>query len=322
MSPTVLAIDDSPSVLSLLEVRLRPERVQLLTASNGAEGYTLAVDRQPDLILLDVDMPDESGLELCRRFKEDPRTAMIPVIFLTASSDVTTKVGCFDIGAIDYVTKSAHPAELRARVRSALRLKRFHDMLAERASVDAMTGLHNRSYFDDRLESEIAAAERYGRRTSLVLIDLDRFKALNDTYGHPFGDEVLQRIAETISAETRSCDAACRYGGEELALILTETKAADAWIVAEHLRNKIRALRFIVRGIRVLVTASLGVAEALDVAEREGTVTPKTLVAAADLALYAAKGAGRDRVWFAASSRPDCDVTDLPTLPEVDRKSA
>ncbi len=296
----VLAIDDSPEVLELLAVRLRPEGLVLVTGKSYDEGLALANQVKPDLILLDVDMPEHNGLDLCRRLKESEATRNIPVIFLTGSDDVNTKVHGFDLGAVDYVTKPFHPAELRARVRAALRMKRAQDLLTQKAQIDALTGLRNRAYMDERLAAEIKGATRSARPLSLVMIDLDHFKSLNDSYGHPFGDLVLQRVGDFLPRSIRPCDVACRYGGEELALILTDTAIAGAHTVAERVRDQIRDLVFAPRGKSVSVTASLGVAELGELATGPGEVRPTALVAAADDALYIAKREGRDCVRLAA----------------------
>ena len=292
----VLAIDDSEEVLALLQVRLRPEGVRLVTATSYDQGLAMAMELQPDLILLDVDMPEHSGLDLCRRLKSEGATSAIPVIFLTGSNDIETKVHGFDLGAVDYVTKPFHPAELRARVRAALRMKRAQDMLTQKAQIDALTGLHNRSYLDERLQTELVQSARLLRPLSLVLLDLDHFKALNDGYGHPFGDLVLQRIGDTLTRTLRPCDAACRYGGEELAIILTDTTAESAAGVAERVRVQIRSLGLAPRGQPLVVTASFGVAEATAVLARTGDPSLGALIQAADQALYQAKNESRDCV--------------------------
>jgi len=296
MSATVLAIDDAPEVHALLAARLRPEGVRLLSAQGWEEGRELAFTTAPDLILLDVEMPGYSGLDVCRLLKADPRTAAIPVIFLTGATDVSTKVHGFDLGAVDYVTKPFHPAELRARVRSALRTKRYQDLLAASAQVDALTGLRNRGYLDDFLDAAVRSSHIESRPCSLVLVDLDHFKQLNDRYGHPFGDLVLQRVGELVGASVRAGDAACRYGGEEMALVLPGTPAAAATLVAERLRAALASLELAPRGERVVVTASFGVAETGELARMGHAATDAALIAAADEALYFAKRSGRDRV--------------------------
>ncbi len=292
---TVLAIDDSQDIHDLLDVRLRPEDVEVHHALTAEEGLQRARELKPDLVLLDVDMPLMTGFEVCRRLKEDPSTANVPVIFLTAASTVYAKVSGFDVGGIDYVTKPFEAAELRARVRAALRTKRYYDMLANKAQIDALTGLWNRGYLNQRMAEEVAAAARYGRSLSLVLLDLDHFKALNDNHGHPFGDRVLQSVGEMLTATMRTTDAPCRYGGEEFALILTETDIAGARKAAERVREAIARMTLGSQTGRIVVTASLGIASTATLPPR-APLTVVALIAAADAALYAAKRNGRNRV--------------------------
>jgi diguanylate cyclase (GGDEF)-like protein len=312
----VLAVDDSDEVLALLRARLRPEAIELVTAGSFAEGLALALELQPDLILLDVEMPEHTGLDLCRRLKEEPATMAIPVIFLTASNDVDTKVHGFDLGAVDYVTKPFHPAELRARVRAALRMKRAQDLLTQKAQVDALTGLHNRAYLDELLVSAIERSTRNSRPLSLVMLDLDHFKSLNDGYGHPFGDLVLQRVGDLLSRSTRPCDTACRYGGEEMAIVLTDTNIEGAQAVAERIRGELELLELSPRGKPVIVTASFGVAEALETATAGEELRGSVLVAAADAALYKAKNEGRNCV-RRFTGRADGRRSLFPTLMAV-----
>lgn len=301
MSQTVLAIDDSPDVHRLLDVRLRPEGLVLHHALNAAEGLTMARELLPDLVLLDVDLPLVTGFEVCQRLKEDPATAGVPIIFLTGASEVYAKVQGFDLGAVDYVVKPFEPAELRARVRAALRTKRFHDLLSARSHVDGLTAIWNRSYFNQRMGEEVAAAQRYDRILSLVMVDLDHFKGLNDSFGHPFGDQVLQSVGDVLHACLRTTDAPCRFGGEEFALILTETAEQGAMITAERVRAQIAQLPFRPKDRHVGVTASLGVACSAIFDKKSLSVT--SMVTAADDALYDAKHAGRDCV-CAARRKP------------------
>jgi two-component system cell cycle response regulator len=297
--PIVLAIDDSQDIHDILYVRLKPEDVVLHRAMDARDGLDKARELLPDLILLDIDMPDMSGLELCHHLKNDPRTGAIPIIFLTGAADLEVKVQGFDLGAIDYVTKPFQPAELRARVRAALRTKRYHDLLARRAQIDGLTGLWNRHYFDRRMEEETAAVQRYGRVLSLILVDVDHFKKVNDSYGHPFGDRVLQNVGEVLHAQLRTVDAPCRYGGEEFGIILTQTDLAGAHVVAERLRAAIARIGLGHRGATVTITASFGISSS-ELVEPPNRSSVPMLVELADQALYAAKQAGRNRVIAAA----------------------
>ena len=287
---TVLAIDDSDDILALLKARLTPDAIKVVTATSGAKGLELAVSISPDLILLDVDLPVQSGLDILRLLKDDPRTQPIPVIFLTAETRTETKVHGFDLGAVDYVTKPFDHAELRARVRTALRLKHAHDMLSLKAHVDPLTGLGNRAAFDSQLAAEIATARRHGRPFSMVMVDLDHFKSINDTDGHPFGDLVLTRVGEVLSKSVRPSDTATRYGGEEFALLLPDADAAGAIAMAQRVRLQIRSLKLQSPKRPVQITASFGVADL------EKNDTPALLLERADRALYVAKREGRDCV--------------------------
>lgn len=297
MSGTVLVVDDSPEVLAVVAARLKPEGYRTLVAQTWELGLDLALESQPDVILLDVEMPEVSGLDLCRRLKSDARTSGIPIIFLTAHDDVNLKVHSLDLGATDYVTKPFHAAELRARLRVAIRSKRVNDDLGTRARVDGLTGLLNRRELDRILSSEILHATKPGgRELSLVLMDIDRFKHVNDSFGHAFGDLVLRSVGALVASAIRGGDFACRFGGEEIALVLPATTAAAAADVATRIRLGIRDLSFSPAGEPFIVTSSFGVASTAEVVAPDGSADADALVRAADVALYAAKRGGRDRV--------------------------
>ncbi len=297
MVQTLLVIDDSMDIHRLLDVRLRPEEVVLYHALSADEGLQKVRELKPDLILLDVELPTRSGFEVCQEIKRDPALADIPIIFLTAATDIHTKVQGLELGAVDYVIKPFDPAELRARVRAALRTKRYHDLLSARANVDGLTGIWNRSYFNQRFGEEIAAAQRYGRLVSLVMLDLDHFKAHNDTFGHPFGDRILQVVGDVLHSAVRTTDAPCRFGGEEFAVVLTETPPDGALIIAERIRQRIASTVFRPNDANIPVTASFGIA--CSEAFGSATVSVARMIQAADNALYRAKNEGRNRVCLA-----------------------
>jgi two-component system cell cycle response regulator len=294
MSQTILAIDDSPEIHALLAARLRPENLTLHHASDGIGGIRLARELQPDLILLDVDLGQMSGYEVCKRLKDDPLTASLQIIFLSGDGQSGSKVQGLDLGAVDYITKPFDAAELRARVRAAMRTRRYQELLSQRAQVDGLTGIWNRAYFDRRLAEEVAAVRRYKRDLSLLMVDIDHFKKINDSYGHPLGDQVLQALGELLSAKMRTTDAPCRYGGEEFGIILTEIDLPQAHIAAQRIQDGLAQLSFTHRGKTFGVTASIGVASA-DAFSRED-LTAQGLVTLADDALYFAKQSGRNRI--------------------------
>jgi diguanylate cyclase (GGDEF)-like protein len=292
---SVLVIDDSPEIHDLIDVRLKAEGVQVHHALDAETGLTAMREVRPDLVLLDLDLPGRDGIDVCREIKHDPELAASVVIFLTGTVDVDAKVRAFDVGAVDYVTKPFDAVELRARVRAALRTKRYHDLLATRAQIDALTGLWNRAHFDEVLAEELSLWSRERRPVALIMLDIDHFKRLNDTHGHPFGDLVLRRISDAIALGLRQSEKAFRYGGEEFAVVLRGCGRAGAEVAAERLRAHIEGLEIAQGSTIVPVTASLGVAS-VD-ATATGTISANAdLIAAADRALYEAKRAGRNRV--------------------------
>jgi two-component system, cell cycle response regulator len=291
---SVLVIDDAQDIHDVVEVRLRAEGVDLVHAFDAEAGMELARAKRPDLYLLDLDLPGRSGLELCRALKDEPALASAPVIILTGTVDVATKVRAFDAGATDYVTKPFDAVELRARVRAALRTKRYQDLLATQARIDALTGLWNRAFFDTRLAEELAVTMRDGSPLALLMVDIDHFKAFNDSYGHPFGDQVLRQVAAALVDCLRVSDIACRYGGEEFALLVRSAETA-ARAVGERVCGAVAALVIRPAGGPVQVTVSVGCSGTDALA---GETSASSLVAAADRGLYLAKRAGRNRVCF------------------------
>lgn len=296
MRENVLVIDDCAMTSRLLVAHLSREQLNVRTAANGADGLNAARDDPPDLILLDVQMPGIDGFEVCRRLKADPQTMQAPVIFLTGESESDQMIMGLDLGATDYVVKPFNAAELLARVRAALRHKRLVDLLAERAQVDALTGLWNRAYFDQQIERHVAGASRRDGAVGLVMADLDHFKSHNDTYGHTFGDRVLQAMGQLLQINCRAEDSPCRYGGEEFGIIVPESSPAEIATFAERLRVAVDALDMACDGKGVPVTASFGVATHGGRAAGSTGVAVRSLIERADRNLYRAKQAGRNRV--------------------------
>lgn len=288
----MLLIDDSVEIHRLLSVRLRTENIALEAVDNAVEGIRLAKSKKPALILLDLDMPVMDGFEALRALKDDSETTNIPVIVISGSDETDDKVGGFDLGAVDYVCKPFKMPELRARLRSALRIQELMTMLAQRAQIDGLTGLWNRAYFDDRLAEEVAARDRTNRPLTLVMCDLDHFKALNDTHGHPAGDTVLEGFAQILTRNIRGMDVACRYGGEEFALILRDTDAGQAQSLIERIRAELEQSRW-PRHPERRITASFGVCD-----RPSGAVAdPRAWIEAADRAMYEAKSRGRNCIY-------------------------
>ena len=289
--PVVLLIDDSPSIHRLLAYKLKNEGLEFLAAFTGGEGIELAVSQTPSLILLDLTLPDMNGLDVLRALKENPKTLTIPVIIISSNNSSQEKVAAFETGAMDFVCKPVDVPELRARMQSAIRFTRMMRTLEQRACIDALTELGNRARFDQLMNSELKESERSKFPLALAMCDIDHFKRLNDTYGHPAGDEVLRTFAGILTRSIRVYDEACRFGGEEFALILPNTRMDEAVGVCERVRKSLEAHAW-TRYPDMRCTVSFGVTDRGISGSRE----PYAWVEAADRALYAAKHGGRNRV--------------------------
>jgi diguanylate cyclase (GGDEF)-like protein len=286
----VLIIDDSQESLNLAKARLAKENLDFICAGSGPEGLDKARESQPDLILLDLDMPGMSGFEVCRALKEDVDTCAIPVIFLTGSDDSRNKVKGLDLGAVDYVAKPFDSFELRARVRAALRTKHMQDLLIKYAQIDPLTEIWNRRALMERMRQEWARIQRHGGTLSFIMADVDYFKRVNDEYGHQMGDRVLQEITKVFQSHCRETDFPTRFGGEEFAILVSDEHAEGAAMLAERCREGVRGIRMKVDDRELQITASFGVADSTGAANME------EMVKRSDNALYFAKQSGRDCV--------------------------
>lgn len=285
--PRLLVVDDQPVNIQALH-RVFAADCQVLMATDGTRALRLCRDRQPDLVLLDVQMPGMNGHELCAELKADPLLRSIAVIFVTSQDHPDDETRALDAGAADFITKPFNPTVVRARVRTQLTLKAQADLLRELAFIDGLTGVHNRRHFDERFLAEARRAQRSRAPLAVVLADVDHFKRYNDALGHLAGDDCLRRVAAALRAcLRRPTDLLARYGGEEFVCLLPDTDLAGAIGVAQLMEDGVRALVLPHPGVDGSVTISLGVAA--------GT-SGQGLVEAADKALYLAKAAGRGRV--------------------------
>mgnify|MGYP006271623871 FL=1 len=301
MAGAVLIIDDSEVVRSHVQRALSEARVaeNFIAASDGLQGFKLLLENHVDLVLCDVVMPGMDGFKFLGLKHSKPQFQEVPVIMLTGHEDVRAKVRCLEAGASDYLTKPFHDEELVARVRVHLKMKTLQDELREKnrrleelSRTDALTKLFNRRHFMELLRAEYSRAKRYGNSLSYVMVDVDRFKDLNDTYGHVYGDQVLKAVGEVLRDGLRQHDMAGRYGGEEFALMLPQTSVQGATAVAERCREVIEARPVTLDEQTLYVTASFGVASIPD--PRVDTLDD--LIRLADEGLYAAKEGGRNRV--------------------------
>ncbi|TSE34587.1 Response regulator PleD [Tepidimonas fonticaldi] len=298
--PRLLLVDDQPVHLQVLYRTLSAEH-QLFMATGGEQALRVAHEQLPDLILLDVVMPGLDGFAVLRALRAERDTADIPVIFVTAHGGEDIETRCLEAGAVDFIPKPVNPSVVRARVRTHLTLKFQSDLLRALAFVDGLTGVANRRQFDERLAIEWSRAQRHGSALSLILVDVDHFKAYNDHYGHPAGDDALRRVAGCLREHVRrSTDLVARYGGEEFACLLPDTGLDDAQRLAVQLLEAVRAMAIPHRhgtpgGV---LTASFGVATRAGPAQPGWQ--PALLLGLADAQLYEAKHQGRARVCAAA----------------------
>lgn len=285
----VLVVDDDPDKRMLLTVALQMAGYNVRSANDGEAGLAAVESYQPDLIITDVMMPRMDGYELARRVRANPQTRFVPIIIQTAArGDAQDQRRGAEVGALGYITDPTDIDLLLARARTLLDFKGYLDTCEEAAFTDHLTGLANRRRFERQLEREVTRTLRYGHPFCLLLLDIDHFKTVNDTYGHDVGDEAIRRLANSLQAGTRGIDLAARIGGEEFAIILPETDFNNGVDVAERLRLAIKATE--IPQVRH-ITASFGVAEFPLCAQ-----TGRELIAAADAAMYEAKRGGRDRV--------------------------
>ena len=288
--PIILIVDDVPSNIKVLANCLKND-YQIKVATGGHDCLRLAIsDPIPDLILLDIEMPDLGGYEVCQKLQSQPHTRDTPIIFVTARDEDRNEELGLKLGAVDYITKPVRPSIVLARVNTHITLKKQRDMLKAIALKDQLTGLYNRYYLLEAAEQRMANAVRHGDPLSILLLDVDHFKRINDGHGHLVGDIVLQRLAMQLADICRKEDIAARYGGEEFVVLLGHCDSTAAALKAEIVRKKIEALK--PEGI--LTTISIGVAQL-----GLGDETVERLLDRADKALYEAKNLGRNQVVIA-----------------------
>src|SRR6476659_10719558 len=255
----ILVVDDNPDKLLLLESALKLAGYRVTTATDGDEALAAIESYQPDLVITDVMMPRMNGYELAQRIRSNPRTKFIPVIMQTAAGRrVEDLRRASEVGALCYITDPTDLDLLPARTRTLLEFKAYLDVCEEAAFTDHLTGLANRRRFERQLEREVSRTERFSHPFSLLMIDIDNFKKLNDSFGHDAGDDAIRRISRVLREGTRGIDLAARIGGEEFAVLLVETRKDVGFEVAERLRTAIKVLEM---PKARHITASFGVAE-------------------------------------------------------------
>ena len=286
----VLAAEDNPVFQSMLRTMLTKWGYQAVMARDGNEAWHILESMDaPRLAVLDWMMPGLDGVEICRRLRSLQREPYIYVLLLTARTESQDLIEGMDAGADDYLTKPFNAHELRVRIRAGRRILDLQDALRQQATHDGLTGLLNRNSILGKLAEEVSRCQRQCEPVAVLMADLDRFKSVNDTYGHLAGDAVLREAARRLKAASRSYDAVGRYGGEEFLIVLPGCDASDARRHSERLREAIAGAPFPIEGGMLSVTCSFGLAGT-------GSSPASRLVRSADEALYQAKSEGRNRI--------------------------
>lgn len=295
----VLVVDDDRGNTERMRTLLTEDGHEVDMAHDGVEALERIKSVPPDLVVLDVMMPKMNGLELCRIIKSTLSDRFLPVILVTIKDDIDSKVQGLKIGADDYLGKPYNPTELKARVQSLVRIKQLQDRidgkrkeLEELSYTDGLTGLYNHRFMQQRLAEEFRRAQRFNDPLTCLMIDIDHFKQVNDSHGHPFGDFVLKQVAILVKENLRDIDLVTRYGGDEFLVILPKTHFTGALQVAERLWRCIGTHKFVLDGIEHSTTLSIG----LSFYPNRDVSAPEHLIAHADEALYKAKRDGRNRI--------------------------
>ena len=299
----VLVVEKSRFTTQRLSEYLGEADHEVVCAETGERALELGRAQQFDLVIVGIDLGGEDGLRLCSQFRSQEETRHLPLLLLLEDMDLPRLAKGLDLGVTDYLVKPLDRGELLARVRTQVRRRRYHDRLRERiqtsmsmAFTDSLTGLYNRRYLMTHLDRKLMGIAETGKQVSVMLFDVDHFKAVNDTHGHGVGDDVLVKLAEVASDNLRSVDLVARLGGEEFVVVMPESNAATAIQVAERLCAQVAESTIdLPDGTPLSVTISIGVATSETAEEMADD-----LIERADGALYTAKNAGRNRVEMAA----------------------
>ncbi|MBN1901178.1 diguanylate cyclase [Candidatus Sumerlaeota bacterium] len=298
---SVLVVDDDPEQLELIEYSLKKEDFDVIVSSSANEALEILENRIPDIVLLDIVMPKMNGIEVLQHIHKDEKTSRIPVILISAYNDTPRIVQGLQEGANDYVTKPINFSVLVARMKTHIRigqlLKRLETqthVLSRMAAFDELTGSYNRRSMNQILELELSRSRRYNHHLSILMMDIDHFKEVNDRYGHITGDHVLQGFTCRVNSLLRTNDALCRYGGEEFLAILPETSEENAVRIANRVCSAISGEPFLIDDISVSITTSIGVISHSPLT----AMTISELMERADRAMYKAKEKGRNCIYF------------------------
>lgn len=292
MNKKVLVIDDTHFNIRILKDILEKENFTVFTLDNSLAALETARILQPDVILLDILMPNMDGFEVCSLIKKEPSLKDIPIIMESARTDGKGVKKALESGAFDYIKKPIDEMEVIARIQSALRFKDLQDELKELAMKDGLTGLYNYALLIELFEKEMAKLSRSNSDIAFVMVDIDYFKKVNDTFGHSAGNIILRELSQILTSSVRMGDIVARYGGEEFSIVLPKTTIDDTMEICERIRTKVEKTNFIIGNQTINITISMGIA----LRGNENNIAVTEIIKRADAGLYVAKNNGRNRI--------------------------
>ncbi|OGF64043.1 MAG: hypothetical protein A2Y62_15350 [Candidatus Fischerbacteria bacterium RBG_13_37_8] len=298
---TLLIVDDSDNIRKVIKNTLSEEKLfaEFYEAADGLSGFKNMLDYAPDMVIVDLIMPCYDGFAFLKMKSANPQLNDIPVIVLTSKDDVSSKIESLGKGASDYITKPFNEKELLARIKIHLKIKILQDelkktnaMLHKLSITDELTKIYNRRFLLQRFKEEYQRAIRYSEKLSLIIIDLDNFKQINDNYGHQTGDKVLIKVAKLMKEQLRACDVIGRYGGEEFVIVLPYTDSKGSYILAERIRASLENNCFTIAKNTITLTLSAGI----NSYPEKNSHSLEHFIKEADEALYKAKKLGKNQV--------------------------
>ncbi|MFH1459773.1 MAG: diguanylate cyclase [Candidatus Omnitrophota bacterium] len=290
MKSTILIVEDNPLDLEVVKKILSEAGYEVIYAVDGKGTFAILEEAAPDLIILDLMLPDTDGFEICKFLQKNDRWMNVPIIFLSSSDSLGNKLMGLKLGASDFLSKGCNEKELLLRVRNLLRVKKIYDETLRLTIIDSLTRVYNRRYFQYRLMDEFQRGKRYERQFCCMIMDIDNFKSINNSLGKPKGDQILKKVAVVLRANMRTADILCRYGGDEFGVLLPETDFHGAQVMAERLKNLVAQTNLDEIEKSLKITLSCGISSLVDnhPADREELLTQ------ADVALHQAKKTGQN----------------------------
>ena len=292
MCDKVLIVDDTRLNINILTDILVKDKLIVSSTDSSVDIVDLVLKENPDVILLDIVMPVVDGFEVCRLLKNNENLRDIPIIMVTADTSSVSIKKALDLGAFDYVKKPFEEIEIVARIHSALKLKEYQDKLKVLALRDDLTGLYNRVAFNDLFDVELSKQERDGSSLSFVMLDVDNFKTINDTYGHLAGDYALKEISRILVSSVRCSDIVGRFGGDEFSIVLTQINLEDSFNVCDRIRKRVEEFEFNFNAVPIKLTVSMGVFSKNSLVK----LSRDEIVEKADKELYLAKKLSKNKV--------------------------